>query len=130
MARRGAAYEQEIQPLNIIVNKVVLGRAELVQLPRLRYIGVFATSRGPLVNEADLAAALNAGRIAGAGLDVLAVEPPRPDNPLLTAKNCLITPHEAGADGFNREEIRGVDEMCNAGITALARRFCVGHTYS
>ena len=41
-----------------------------------------------------------------------------------------ITRHEAGADGFNREEIRDVDEMCNAGFKALARRFCVGHAYS
>jgi len=53
------------------------------------------TSRGLLVDEGALAAVLNAGRIAGAGLDVLSVEPPPADNPLLQAKNCLITPHNA-----------------------------------
>ncbi|MBM3866912.1 MAG: D-2-hydroxyacid dehydrogenase [Verrucomicrobia bacterium] len=55
------------------------------------------TSRGPLIDEAALAAALQAGRIAGAGLDVLSVEPPPADHPLFTAPNCLITPHHAWA---------------------------------
>ncbi|KAA0990940.1 D-2-hydroxyacid dehydrogenase [Dyadobacter aurulentus] len=58
---------------------------------------VLNTGRGPLIQESDLAEALRNGVIAGAGLDVLSAEPPRADNPLLAAPNCVITPHVAWA---------------------------------
>jgi len=65
------------------------------------------TGRGPLIVDADLAAALNDGRIAGAALDVLSAEPPPANNPLLTAKNCLITPHIAWATKAARQRLLG-----------------------
>jgi glycerate dehydrogenase len=74
---------------------------DLVNVERLGWMKSTAflinTGRGPLVDEAALASALNAGKIAGAALDVLAVEPPKGENPLFKAKNCLITPHIAWA---------------------------------
>ncbi len=66
------------------------------------------TGRGPLLDEAAVADALNSGQIAGAGLDVLSSEPPLPDNPLLTAQNCAITPHHAWATGAARRRLMDV----------------------
>jgi len=60
------------------------------------------TSRGPLIDESAVAEALNEGRLAGAGLDVLSQEPPAADNPLLHARNCQITPHIAWATRSSR----------------------------
>ncbi len=63
------------------------------------------TSRGGLVHEMDLASALNSGRLAGAGLDVLSIEPPSAEHPLVGAKNCLITPHIAWATRAARHRL-------------------------
>jgi glycerate dehydrogenase len=83
--------------------------ANLVNASRLALMKPTAfllnTSRGPLVDELALAEALNSGRIAGAAMDVLAKEPPPADNPLLTAKNCILTPHLAWATRAARSRL-------------------------
>lgn len=66
------------------------------------------TSRGPLINESDLADALKAGRVGGAAVDVLSSEPPRPDNPLLSAPNCIVTPHIAWATKEARSRLMDI----------------------
>jgi len=69
---------------------------------------ILNTGRGGLINETDLSEALNNNKIAGAGLDVLSTEPPQLDNPLLKAKNCVITPHIAWATIAARKRLMNV----------------------
>lgn len=66
------------------------------------------TSRGPVINEADLKKALDEGIIAGAGVDVLSTEPPKADNPLLSNEKCIITPHIAWASFEARTRLMGI----------------------
>lgn len=69
---------------------------------------IINTSRGPSIDEQVLADAINSGRIAGAGVDVLSTEPPKDDNPLLSCDKCFITPHIAWAGFETRERLIGV----------------------
>ncbi len=66
---------------------------------------ILSNARSQLVNEADLAAALNSGKVAAAGLDVVSAKPILNDNPLLRAKNCLLTPHITWAPKKSRQRI-------------------------
>jgi glycerate dehydrogenase len=78
------------------------------------------TGRGPLIVEADLAAALHSGHLGGAGLDVLSLEPPDPANPLLSAPNCVITPHIAWASRAARQRLLAAVAANAAAILAGA----------
>ena len=69
---------------------------------------IINTSRGPVINEADLKKALDEGIIAGAGVDVLSTEPPKADNPLLHTEKCIITPHIAWASFEARTRLMGI----------------------
>jgi glycerate dehydrogenase len=81
-----------------MVNRHMLGRMK-------RGAFLINTSRGGLVDERDLAEALRSGQIAGAAVDVVSAEPIRGDNPLLSAPNCLITPHIAWTTLAARERL-------------------------
>ncbi len=84
----------------------IVGEQNLALMKKAAFL--INTSRGQLVDEQALADALNSERIAGAGLDVLAVEPPRAQNPLLKARHCYVTPHIAWATRAARERLLSV----------------------
>jgi glycerate dehydrogenase len=86
--------------------KGMINADRLRQMKRSAFL--LNTSRGPLVVDQDLADALNNDVIAGAGLDVLSVEPPVASNPLLSAKNCIVTPHIAWATKEARSRLLDV----------------------
>ncbi len=99
--------------------KGIIHAARLAQMKPSAFL--ITTSRGPLVVESDLAAALAEGEIAGAAVDVLSTEPPPADNPLLQAPNCLITPHLAWATAAARKRLIDI-------VAENLRAYLNGHT--
>lgn len=84
-------------------NKGMINKAAIAKMKEGAYL--INTARGGLIEEADLADALNGGRLAGAALDVVSAEPINDQNPLLSAKNCILTPHIAWAPRESRERL-------------------------
>jgi glycerate dehydrogenase len=105
---KGLLEESDVVSLHCPLTAENRGMINAQTLKRMKRTAILLnTSRGPLVEEAALAEALNAGEIAGAGLDVLEEEPPAHGSPLLRAKNCVVTPHIAWATREARERLLG-----------------------
>ncbi len=104
-------------PLNARTTKMINGKL-LEKVKDGCYL--INTARGGLLDEQAVADALNTGKLAGAGLDVLAVEPPDKNNPLLKAKNCIITPHAAWVSVAARKRLleileKNIESFINTG---------------
>ena len=111
---KAESYEQLFRQADVLSLHCPLTEEtrHLVNAERLRWMKPTAilinTGRGPLVDEAALAQALNEGRIMAAGVDVLEEEPPRKGSPLIGAQNCFITPHIAWATKAARERLMNI----------------------
>jgi glycerate dehydrogenase len=118
VALDGLLAESDVVSLHCPLFPETRGMIGASQLQRMKPSAfLLNTSRGPLVVEQALADALNAGTIAGAGVDVLSVEPPAEGSPLFTAKNCIVTPHIAWA---TREARGRLMEIAAGNVAAFA----------
>ena len=98
--------ESDVVSLHCPLSAATAGLVDARRLAQMKASAfLINTSRGPLVVERDLAAALRENRIAGAAVDVLSTEPPAPDNPLLSAPRCFVTPHIAWATDAARKRL-------------------------
>ena len=98
--------ESDVVTLHCPLTPQTAGLVDATRLAQMKPTAyLINTARGPLVQESHLCDALQAGCLAGAGLDVLSVEPPAPDHPLLQAPNCVITPHIAWATRAARQRL-------------------------
>ncbi|MCX5966380.1 MAG: D-2-hydroxyacid dehydrogenase [Cyanobacteria bacterium] len=111
--------ESDVVSLHCPLTPATRGLIDTAHLRRMKPGALLInTGRGALINEVDLAEALASGQLGGAGLDVLSLEPPQADHPLLNAPNCLITPHVAWATRQARQRLIAVSARNVAAILA------------
>lgn len=117
----------DIVSLHCSLNPTTKGFFNAQLFSRMRRGSFFInTARGALVDEYALAEALDEGHLAGAGLDVLSLEPPGPSNPLFEARNCIITPHIAWTTAAARKRL--IDRAVTNLQQFIAREICHGNT--